>query len=317
VALAPLSGVSDVVFRRIAQRWGASFVVTEMVAAHEYLKGSAEAVLRAAGEGVAPHVVQLVGREPVSMAGAARMAEAAGADIVDINLGCPAKSVTGGLAGSALMRDPDLVLRILEAVVAAASRPVTLKMRLGWDENSLNAAEIGRRVVAAGVSQLTVHGRTRQQFYKGTADWRAIARVVEAVPVPVIANGDIANAADARACLEQSGAAGVMVGRAAVGQPWLVGAIAAELAGRARPLPEPAERAAMAIEHYEGLLSLYGRDMGRRHARKHLAAYADCARADGFVVGEAERRELVTTDSPERASALLAGLYADRERKAA
>jgi nifR3 family TIM-barrel protein len=317
IALAPLSGVSDVAFRRIARRWGADSVVTEMVAAHEYVNGSEEARLRAEGSGIAPHVVQLVGREPRSMAEGARRAEASGADVIDINMGCPAKKVTGGLCGSALMRDAELALDIVQAVVGAVSLPVTLKMRLGWDAATMNAPDLARRAAEAGIRAVTIHGRTRQQFYTGTADWGAIARVVAAVELPVTANGDIVSTETARACLAQSGAAGLMIGRAAVGQPWLVGSIAAALRGVPWTPPTPEERASMAVEHYEGLIALYGPQMGARHARKHLAAYADRARANGFRIGDAERLELVTADEPSRVLRLLSTLYSEHQKEAA
>jgi nifR3 family TIM-barrel protein len=317
VALAPLSGVSDVNFRRIARRWGANSVVTEMVAAHEYVRGSEEARLRAEASGLAPHVVQLVGREPGSMAEGARLAEASGADVIDINMGCPAKKVTGGLCGSALMRESGLAVSIVTAVVRAVRLPVTLKMRLGWDDATMNAAELARRASEVGVQAVTIHGRTRQQFYTGTADWNAIRHVVNAIDLPVTANGDIVSPETARACLAQSGAAGLMVGRAAVGQPWLVGSIAAALKGTPWAAPNPNERAAIAMEHYEGLIALYGERMGTRHARKHLAAYADRAREDGFLVRDAERLELVTADEPGRVLRLLSTLYAEPQQEAA
>ncbi|HVL71587.1 MAG TPA: tRNA-dihydrouridine synthase family protein, partial [Beijerinckiaceae bacterium] len=214
--LAPLSGVTDVAFRRTARRFGANLVVSEMVACDEYVRGEAEARLRAEGEGVEPHVVQLAGRDPVWVAEAARLAEANGAAIVDLNMGCPAKRVTGGYAGSALMRDLPLAGRLIEAAVKAVSVPVTVKMRLGWDHGSLNAADLARLAESLGAKAVTVHGRTRQQFYKGSADWTRIADVVRAVRIPVVANGDVGCAADARRALAASGAAAVMVGRAAM-----------------------------------------------------------------------------------------------------
>jgi tRNA-dihydrouridine synthase B len=317
MALAPLSGVSDVAFRRIARRWGADSVVTEMVAAHEYVRGSEEARLRAEGSGLTPHIVQLVGRDPLSMAEGARLAEGSGADVIDINMGCPAKKVTGGLCGSALMRESELAMAIVTAVVAAVRVPVTLKMRLGWDAANMNAPELARRAAAAGVNAVTVHGRTRQQFYGGKADWAAIGSVVRAVDVPVTANGDIVCVESARRCLAQSGAAGLMVGRAAVGQPWLVGSIAARLRHAAWTPPTPDERASLAMEHYEALLALYGQRMGTRHARKHLAAYADRAREEGFRVADGERLELVTTEEPAKVLRLLSRLYAERHKEAA
>jgi nifR3 family TIM-barrel protein len=314
--LAPLSGVTDVVFRRIAKRFGAGLVVSEMVASDELAKGSAEAQLRAEGTGIAPHVVQLAGCDPHWMAEGARVAEAAGADIIDINMGCPAKRVTGGYAGSALMRDLDHACRIVEATVRAASCPVTVKMRLGWDHSSLNAAELARRAECLGVKAVTVHGRTRQQFYKSRADWAAIAAVRGAVGIPVTANGDIGTAEDARLCLAASGADAVMVGRAAVGRPWLVGQIGAALEGRHRPDPSADTMAEVAVEHYEGLLALYGRDVGIRHARKHLAAYADAAAEGGFEVPAAERLALVTSETPEAVIDLLTRIYRPERRAA-
>src|SRR5215218_5894871 len=298
--LAPLSGVTDVAFRRIAKRLGAGLVVSEMVASDELVQGSEEAQLRAEGAGIEPHVVQLAGCEPHWMAEAARVAEGAGARIIDINMGCPAKRVIGGYAGSALMRDLDHAARLIEATVQAASVPVTVKMRLGWDHQSINAPELARRAEALGARAVTVHGRTRQQFYKGAADWAAIADTVGAVSIPVTANGDIHTIGDARRALARSGAAAVMIGRAAIGRPWLVGQIGAALQGRVRPDPGPAAMAETAVEHYEGLLALYGVAMGLRHARKHLAAYADVAIAAGFAVDPAFLLDPVTTETPSR-----------------
>jgi tRNA-dihydrouridine synthase B len=315
--LAPLSGVTDAAFRRIAKRLGAGLVVSEMVASDELVQGSEEAHLRAEGAGIEPHVVQLAGCEPRWMAEAARVAEGAGARIIDINMGCPAKRVIGGYAGSALMRDLDHAARLIEATVQAASVPVTVKMRLGWDHQSINAPELARRAESLGAKAVTVHGRTRQQFYKGQADWSAIAPVVAAVGIPVIANGDIGSLEEARRCLAASGAAAVMIGRSAVGRPWLVGQIGAALQGHTIPDPSPEEMTAIAVEHYEGLLSLYGEKTGIRHARKHLAAYADVAMALGFQVVPEVRMALVTSEEPGTVIALLRSLYSWREREAA
>lgn len=307
--LAPLSGVTDLHMRRIAQAFGASAVVSEMVAAAELARGDAESQVRAEGQGVSPHVVQLAGCAEAPMAEAARIAVANGADAIDINMGCPAKTVTGGAAGSALMRDLDHAARLLAAVRDAVAVPVTVKMRLGWDHASLNAPELARRAEALGLNGITVHGRTRQQFYKGNADWSAIRAVVEATRLPVIANGDVTGLEEARACLTASGAAGVMVGRAAVGRPWLVGAIAAGLAGRTVAPLSAGARAAAATEHYEGLIALYGPAMGVRHARKHLAAYADAAGPG--ALNPADRRRLVTTSEPAEALTLLQKAFLD------
>ena len=299
--LAPMSGVSDLAMRRIARRFGAALVFSEMVAAETYLAGDAEAAMRAEGEGVSPHAVQLVGREPRALAETARRVEGAGAAIIDVNMGCPARRVSGALAGAALMRDLDHAERVLAAVAAAVSVPVTVKMRLGWDETSLNAAELARRAELAGVRMATVHGRTRAQLYGGRADWSAARAVVESVAMPVVVNGDCGDVEDARAMLAQSGAKGVMIGRAALGAPWLVGAVSQALTeGGPLRLPSREERREAALEHLDWLLVKLGVRAGLRHARKHLAAYADAA---GAPVGL--RRLLVTTDGPDRARELL------------
>lgn len=311
--LAPMSGVSDLAMRRIARRFGAALVFSEMVAAETYLEGDAEAVTRAAGEGISPHAVQLVGREPHALAETARRVEGAGAAIIDINMGCPARRVSGALAGAALMRDLDHAERIVASVVQAVSVPVSLKMRLGWDETSLNAPELACRAERAGATMVTVHGRTRAQFYDGRADWSASRRVVDAVAIPVVVNGDCTTVEDARAMLARSGAKGVMIGRAAVGAPWLVGAISRALAeGGSICLPPPEDQCEAAVEHLDWLLRTLGSRCGLRHARKHLSAYAEAAGAPASL-----RRELVTTESPDRARKLLTDSFGTRDVKAA
>ena len=290
VAVAPMSGVSDLPFRRAALDAGAGLVVSEMVASDALALERPDVVRRAQSDpSIRPFAVQLAGRDLRWMAEGARLAEAAGADIVDINMGCPARQVTGQACGSALMRDLDQALRIIDATVAATRLPVTLKMRLGWDRSCLNAADLARRAEAAGVKLFTVHGRTRNEFFTGEADWRAIRAVVDSVRVPVIANGDIRSLDDARTALAQSGAAGVMIGRAAIGRPWLPGAIARALSAGSIAIdpPQPAVQLQMALEQYERTLAVYGEGLGVRVARKHLAAFIDSAPVD---VDPAERR---------------------------
>jgi tRNA-dihydrouridine synthase B len=314
--LAPMSGVTDLPFRRIAKRYGAGLVVSEMVACELAAAGSEEARLRAEGEGLDVHVVQLAGRDPAAFALGVRIAEAAGAHVIDINMGCPAKRVTNGYAGSALMREPDLALRIVESTIAAASVPVTLKMRLGWDGANLNAPDIARRAVAAGVQLITVHGRTRCQFYKGAADWAAIRRVKDAVPVPVVANGDLLRAEDAPAMLSASGADAVMLGRAAYGQPWIVGQTGAFLAGAAIPAtPKGQALTDLVLEHYEMMLAHYGMTHGVRIARKHLGWYLGRSAA---AAPEALRIAILTHSHPAEVSRLLrAALHGGGEAMAA
>ncbi|MBP7000740.1 tRNA dihydrouridine synthase DusB [Amaricoccus sp.] len=305
VFLAPMAGISDVPFRSLALRAGAGLVVSEMVASGEMLNAKPSARARAElGLDEARTSVQLAGREPAPMAEAARMLAGQGARIIDINMGCPARKVTGGLAGSALMRDLDRALSLIEAVVGASDAPVTLKMRLGWDGGCLNAPDLARRAESAGVRMIVVHGRTRAQFYDGRADWAAVAAVKRAVGIPVVVNGDVTDAASARAALARSGADGVMVGRGARGRPWLVGRIAAELRG-APPAPEPAGAALRdaILEHYEAMLAFYGADLGLRVARKHLGWYLE--RVEG---GAALRAQALRLTDPRAVAAALAAV---------
>ena len=309
-----MSGVSDLPFRKLAARFGAGLVVSEMVACEQLVEGDAETRTRAEGEGLDLHVVQLAGREPHWMAEAARIAEAAGAAIIDINMGCPAKRVTTGYSGSALMRDLDHALTLVEATVGAVSVPVTLKMRLGWDRDCMNAPELARRAQDAGVQLVTVHGRTRNQFYKGEADWQAIRAVTDAVSIPVIANGDCVSIEAAEAMLDQSGADGVMVGRGAYGRPWLPGQVGAHLNGtEPQPAPEGDTLGDLALEHYDALIALYGLELGRRIARKHLGWYLDQT-AD---VPAALRQEILTSDSPATVTRLVRSWFSDQPQRSA
>lgn len=316
VSLAPMAGVTDIPFRRQVKAFGGRYCVSEMVASEQLALDRVDMVRRAAGAGViTPLVIQLAGRDAHWMAEGARLAEQAGADVIDINMGCPAKSVTSGLCGSALMRDPDQALRLVEATVGATALPVTLKMRLGWDEHSLNAADIAKRAEDAGVKMLTVHGRTRNQFFRGVADWSAIRPVVEAVRIPVIANGDIATAADARGALAQSGAAGVMIGRAAQGKPWLPAAIEHALqAGGEVVSPSRVHLLQSLLALYDDSLAFYDEKHGARVARKHIAWTIDAVLGDG---AREARRAVCMLDNPHRVREALIALFESHDERIA
>jgi len=313
--LAPMAGITDRPMRMLAARYGAGLVVSEMIASAALTTGHHDMVRKLAASPGLPHMVQIAGCEAHWMAEAARIAEDAGADIIDINFGCPAKRVTNGYAGSALMRVPDLAQSLVEAVVEATSLPVTVKMRLGWDDDSLNAPEIARRAVEAGAQMITVHGRTRQQFYKGDARWEPVRAVVEAVPVPVVVNGDITDLARAEEALRLSGAAAVMIGRGAQGRPWVVGQIAAGLAGEPVPIaPVGTELIGIVVEHYEGVLSEYGVEVGVRAARKHLDWYLEAA---NLSVDKALRRLMVESKNPNEVIGLVESIFSSNMQEAA
>ena len=273
-----MSGITDAPFRRIAAEFGAGLVVSEMTASADLAQGLSRSQLRCEATGVGPHVVQLAGCDARWMAEGAAIAEATGADVIDINMGCPARHVTGGQSGSALMRDLDHALTLINATVAAVKVPVTLKMRLGWDEQSLNAPELAARAEAAGIRMITVHGRTRCQFYKGEADWSAVRAVREATRLPLVVNGDITSFERAMTALDQSGADAVMIGRGAQGQPWLPGQIARRIqSGLAEVAPKLSVQLDIIGRLYDEVVAHYGVRIGLRHARKHLGWALDVA----------------------------------------
>jgi len=315
VLLAPMSGVTDAPFRHLTATLGAGLVVSEMTASDDLANGRPMSVLRCEATGVGPHVVQLAGCQTRWMAEGARIAEAAGADIIDINMGCPARHVTGGQSGSALMRDLDHALRLIEATIAAVKVPVTLKMRLGWDDRTLNAPELARRAEAAGAQMITVHGRTRCQFYKGEADWSAVRAVRDAISLPLIVNGDITSYEKAVDALEMSGADAVMIGRGAQGQPWLPGQIGRQLeTGTAESAPPLAEQLKHIRGLYDEICSHYGLRIGLKHARKHLGwaleVAAQCSRAPAEKL-KTWRQNILTSEDPHRVHRSLQDAFDD------
>ena len=302
VLLAPMSGVTDAPFRRLAAALGAGLVVSEMTASDDLVNGKPMSRLRCEAAGIGPHVVQLAGCEARWMTEGARIAEAAGAEIIDINMGCPARHITGGQSGSALMRDLDHAVRLIEATISAVKVPVTLKMRLGWDASLLNAPELARRAEAAGVQMVSVHGRTRCQFYSGDADWGAVRAVRDAIRIPLVVNGDITSFEKAESALEQSGADAVMIGRGAQGQPWLPGQVARRLeSGVVEAIPPLAEQLKFIRALYDEVCSHYGVRVGLRHARKHLGwalqIAAQCSLAPAATLKK-WRQRILTSDDP-------------------
>lgn len=310
-----MAGITDRPFREIAERFGAGLVVSEMVASAALSTGH-EGMARKLGKaGSLPHMVQLAGCEAEWMARGAKIAYEAGADIIDINFGCPAKRVTNGYAGSALMRVPDHAVTLIDAVVAATPLPVTVKMRLGWDDESLNAPDMARRAVNAGAQMITVHGRTRQQFYKGFARWELVRAVVDAVHVPVVVNGDITDFETAQTALSASGAAAVMLGRGAQGRPWAVGQIGAQLDGQAPQAgPTGTELIDLISTHYEEMLIEYGIAVGLRAARKHLDWYAEAA---GLALDKPTRKAFLNNETPAEVIAMIGEIFSGDWKAAA
>lgn len=315
VLLAPMSGITDAPFRRMVAELVVGLVVSEMTASEDLAQGLPRSLRRSEAAGVGPHVVQLAGCEARWMAEGAKIAADSGADIIDINMGCPARHVTGGQSGSALMRDLDHALTLIEATVSAVDVPVTLKMRLGWDDRSLNAAELAKRAQAAGVQMITVHGRTRCQFYKGHANWEAVRAVRDATDLPLVVNGDITAFDDAVMALAQSGADAVMIGRGSQGRPWLPGQIGRQLqSGVAEQAPDLSVQLEFIRRLYDELLTHYGLRVGLRHARKHLGWSLDAAASTSSASSEklkSWRNAILTEEKPAHVHRALKAAFDD------
>ena len=306
VFLSPLAGITDLPYRNLVSSFGAGLVVSEMVASHEIMQKGKDARARVElGLNIEGTSVQIAGRDAYWMSECAKLIAGNGAKIIDINMGCPAKSVVNGASGSALMRTPKLALELIEAVVNAVDVPVTLKTRLGWDDDDLNAAHLAASAEKIGIKMVTIHGRTRCQFYKGSANWNKIHDVKKAVTIPVIANGDIIDTSTAKLAMDQSQADGVMIGRGAQGKPWILAQIASEIFGTEPPnVPQGKDFTTMISNHYLEMLHFYGQEHGNKVARKHLGWYMDYIGVD-----VSKRRALQTETDPKKVLSMISSLY--------